>query len=103
MKICVMSNSLVNVILVLLYIESCRSFTIDRELRDISDSLDANNCNSIVQSYVVGGRRCRCDGISSSIVSTDTGLIHCIKNKDIDISKYTGTLLYSLLFSSLKM
>ena len=98
MKICVISSSLENMILILLYMESSFCVMISRELVDISDSLDSNNCESISRSFTERGR-CKCVSVSS-IVSTDTGEIACIRNKDIDRSKYTGILLYSLLFPS---
>ena len=88
MKIGGRSKSLVNVILLLLYIESYYCFTIYREFRDESDTLDASNCNGIFNTYFEQGR-CKC-GISqeASIVSTNTAQIACVRNNDIDKSKY---------------
>ena len=62
---------------------------IDKEKRDRTDSLTQRNCDGIYQSAFEAGR-CRCvlSG-GSSIVSTETGGIACVSNKDIDISKYT--------------
>ena len=85
-------------ILILLYMDSCCCVRISRESRDISDFFNSINCNSISQSYLDSVEfRCKCASISS-IVSTDTGRIACIRNEDIDRSKFTGILLYSRLF-----
>ena len=89
MKISVISNSLVNVIILLLCIESCCFFKIDRELRDTSDSWDINNCNSIRRTFLENGR-CRCSfSQGSSILSTNTGQIGCTMNSHIDSGKNT--------------
>ena len=87
MKICVTSNSLVNVTLILLYVASYCSVIIDRELRDVSDLLDPSSCDSISGAFF-NRLRCKCSTISS-IVSTNTGRIACIPNVNIDKSKYT--------------
>ena len=65
------------------YLESCYCVTIDRESRDRSD-IDINNCDWLQGSFVDRGR-CRC--VASSIVSTITGQIKCVRNGDIDTSK----------------
>ena len=89
MKISVISKSLVNIILFLLYIESCYCVKIDRDSPDISDLVDTNNCDSIQNSNLAVGR-CRCSiGSGSSIVSTNTGHLSCVANGNIDSSKYT--------------
>lgn len=89
MNISMISNSLVNVILSLLYVESRSYFKIDRYSRDVSDLLDANNCNSISQAFLENGR-CRCSiPPASTILSANTGKIACIANRNIDSSKYT--------------
>lgn len=94
MKISVISNSLVNVIILLLCIESCCFFKIDRELRDTSDSWDINNCNSIRRTFLENGR-CRCSfSQGSSILSTNTGQIGCTMNSHIDSGKNTWIFLY---------
>lgn len=98
MKIVVISNLSFNVILLLLYMELCCCIVIDRESRDTSDSFDINNCNEIIRTFSVKGR-CKCDSPGSSILSTNTGQLACIKNRDIGSSKYTWILLYLLLFS----
>ena len=91
------SKSPVNIILFVLYVESCCCFTIDRESRDVSDSLDKDNCDSINQSFSESGR-CRCS-TESSIVSKNTGPIACVLDNNIDKSKYTSVSPYSVLFS----
>ena len=73
--------------LILLYVESYCCVKIDRELRDIIDLLNPINCDGIRLAYL-NGRRCKCFTFSS-IVSTNMGQIACIKNKNIDTSKYT--------------
>ena len=82
------SNSLVNVIHLLLYMESCCFVTITRELRDKSDRLNVNNCNGISNSFLEQGR-CRCNSERSSISSTNAGHIASILDDRIDKSKYT--------------
>ena len=96
MKIGVRSKSLVNIILLLFYIESYTCFTIYRTSRDESDSLDTHNCESIDGTFSVQAGRCKCEISSASIVSTNTGQIACVKNTDIGKSKYTRMLLYSV-------
>ena len=67
------------------YLESCYCVTIDRESRDRSDiDIDINNCNWLQGSFLERGR-CRC--VASSIVSTITDQIKCVRNGDIDASK----------------
>ena len=88
MKDCVIPNSLVNVILILLYVESYCCVKIDRESRDISDTLNQSNCDGISSAYFIGGGRCTCVTFSS-ILSTNTGRIACIRNRNIDKSKHT--------------
>ena len=87
MKICVIPNSLVNVILILLYVKSDFCAKIDRELRDASDLLYKSNCESIKRAFIERGR-CRCS-IDFSIVSRNTGPIECIPSKIIAKSKHT--------------
>ena len=79
----------VNIILFLLYMElsCCLEIKIDRELRDISDLLDASNCESIKKSHIERGR-CRC-GATASIASINKGPISCINNNELEKSKYT--------------
>ena len=98
MKICVIPNSLVNVILILLYVKSDFCVKIDRELRDASDLLYKSNCESIKRVFIERGR-CSCS-IDSGIVSRNTGPIECIPSKIIAKSKHTWICFYSLLFSS---
>ena len=100
MKIGVRSKSLVKIILFSLYMESCCCLKIYRESRDVSDLLGVKNCDQIPKTFLELGR-CRCS-LVSSIVSTDTGQLQCIANKDIDKSKYTQMLLYSMLSVSLR-
>ena len=69
------------------YMKSCYCVTIDRELRDTSDFLHVNNCNWLLNSYVENGK-CKCATISS-IVSTSTGNIACVRDGYIDRSKST--------------
>ena len=103
MKIGVRSKSVVVIILLLLYMESSCYFTIDRELRDISDSFDKNNCNSIRRTFSNQPGKCMCDQTpKSSILSTNAGQIACIKNEDIDKGKYTCMLHYSVISISLR-
>ena len=99
MKISVKSKSLVNIILFLLYMESCYCVVrIDRDSPDISDLVDINNCNSIQKSNIEKGR-CKCSiGVASSIVSTNTGQLSCVANGNIDSSKYTWMFYYPVLF-----
>lgn len=97
MKISVISNSLVNVILLLLYMEPCCFVTIIRELRDESDVLGERNCNRIAHTFVNNGR-CRCDTSRSSILSTNTGQIACIADSNIDRSKYAWILFSTVSF-----
>ena len=92
MKISLISTSLVTVFLLFLCMESCCSFTIDRDSRDTSDSLNMNNCNNIRQSFIDAGR-CACDLSFSSVVSTVTGGLACVANRNIDTRKYTLILL----------
>ena len=99
MKIGAISKLPLNVTLLLLYMDLCCCFAIDRELRDMSDSLDVNNCDSILRTFSIQSRKCKCDLSRGSISSTNTGQIACIKNRDIGSSKYTWILLYLLLFS----
>ena len=81
------SNSLVNIILSFLYLESCRCFKIDREIIDISDK-SGSNCNGISLSFQEA-QRCKCSITpESSIVSTDNGKITCVIGKNVDSSKY---------------
>ena len=100
MKVCVIANSLVNFILILLHMKQSSCITIDRESRDIIDSLAINNCDSIRKTFIQQGR-CKCAEIAS-IASTDTAGIGCIRNKDIDRRKYTRILFNSLLFFFIK-
>ena len=103
MKIEVRSKTLVNIILLLLYMESCCGFTIDREGRDISASFDQSNCNSIPRTFASQPGRCKCDRTpKSSIASTIAGTIACVENEDIDTSKYTCMLHYSVISISLR-
>ena len=87
MKISVISNSLLNVILMLHCMESCYCFAINRKLRDTSFFLYKNNCDGIANSIVQYGR-CEC-ATTSSIVSTSTGQIACVSDGEIDTSKNT--------------
>ena len=62
---------------------------LDRALGDRVDVINFHNCNSITQSFMEAGR-CRCSiGPWSSIVSTNTGQIECVKDNNIDRSKYS--------------
>lgn len=87
MKTSVILISLVNVILMLFCMESCCSIRIDRQLKDVSDRLDLNNCNSIFGA-ILEGEKCRCSQVSS-ILSTSTDKIGCVANGNIDSSKYS--------------
>ena len=89
MKISVMSNSLVNVIFSLFYIEPFCFVTIDRGKVDITDTLtwNANNCNRVYQTFSEHGR-CKCSITpSSTILSTETGQVACIENGNINEGK----------------
>ena len=101
MKISVISNSLLNVILMLHCMESCYCFAIDRKLRDTSSFLYRNNCDMIDNLFVQYGG-CKCATISS-IVSTSTGQIACVSDGDIDTSKNTWIVIHSVLFSLRKI
>ena len=92
MRVNVGSKSLVNIILFLLYAESCCCVTINRESRDVSDLLGIHNCNFITGSFLESGR-CRCGG-PPNIVTTKTGGIGCVADEDIEKGKGTWMLIY---------
>lgn len=99
MKNWVKSKPPINIVLFLLYLESCSCFKIDRHLHDTSDLLNANNCDGIQGTHFEDRRkRCKCTG-TGSIVSINTGRIQCLKKNAIDSGKYTSVLLYSVFFS----
>ena len=89
MQIILPSNSLLYIILVLLYMDLCRSVRLDRSFQDQVDAINLNNCDGITGSYMEGGR-CRCSLSPTTVVSRGTGEIECIRDYFIDpLSKYS--------------
>ena len=68
--------------------ELCRSIRLDRQFVDKVDFFDTRSCEGITNAFVESNR-CRCSIFSSSVVSRDTRQIACIRDKEIDRSKYS--------------
>lgn len=90
MKISVISNSLLNVILMLHCMESCYCVRVDRGVRDKIDvSRDTNNCNFLADSFVEMGK-CKCSRSANNIATYIGGSqVACVHDLDIDESKNT--------------
>lgn len=87
MKIIIRENGLFSIVITLFCMESCCCIRIDREDKDIIDTLANNHCNDISTAFVEG-KRCRCSlGAGSSIASIVPEDIECIINRQIDRSK----------------
>ena len=83
------SKSQVNIILLLFCMESCCCVEVYRGSQDqIGFLYRQNNCEGVLHSFQEDFR-CKCPVFRPSILSINTGKVQCLKDIDIDSSKYT--------------
>lgn len=77
----------VNIILLLFCMESCCCVGVDRGSQDQIDLIQKSNCEDVSGAFYEKFR-CKCSVFRPNILSRNTGQVQCLKDADIDSSKY---------------